>query len=37
MKRKRGRIKKGIKAIKKSKVTKGTNITVIAAMSPKHV
>jgi transposase len=36
MKRKRGRSLKGIKAIKKSKVTKGINITVIAAMSPKY-
>jgi hypothetical protein len=31
-----GQSQKGTKAVKKSKVTKGTNITVIAAISPKY-
>ncbi len=36
MKRKRGRSLKGVKAIKKQRVLKGSNITLIAAISPAH-
>lgn len=36
MKRNRGRSKKGKKAIKLTRVTRGTNISVIAAIAPKY-
>ena len=36
MRRTRGRSAKGVKAVKSSRVLKGTNITLIAAISPAH-